>query len=378
MTGAHYDPVGFSELPHWESDDHLAALKAFLASCPKIVSLRRSAAAKAGQQRTPQALADVCEAALGLPAKPTRLEARGFFEKHFLAHRVTHAGHEGLLTGYYEPLIEGSRIREGRFQAPILRRPPDLVTVVNETEANPAGKATHARRTAAGLVPFATRAEIDAGALAGQNLELLYLADPVDVFFLQIQGAGRIRLTTGEIVRVQYDGKNGHPYTSIGRYLIDNGLVAADRMSLGALGKWLKADAARARAVMNQNASYVFFREMDATGEGPPGAIEVPLVAGRSIAVDPGVHALGSPIYVSAPTLQPPGHKRPFNRLMVAHDVGAAIKGPERADIYFGSGESAGRIAGSTRHPGNLFVLLAREGSPQPATPAVRGAKANQ
>lgn len=367
MTRASYDPVAYREVPGWEADDHLAALKAFLASCPRLVAAGR-AAGKSGEPRTPPELRSACEAALALPDKVTRIEARAFFERHFLPHRVVHDKLDGLLTGYYEPLLEGSRKREGKFQTPILKRPPDLVTVVAETKGSVAGGLTHARRTAAGLVPFSTRAEIEAGALGGQSLELIYLTDPVEKFFLQIQGSGRIRLTDGTTVRVHYDGKNGHPFTSIGRYLIDKGLFAADRMSMGALGRWLKTDVERARLIMNQNASYVFFRELAADAGGPLGAIEVPLIAGRSLAVDPAIHTLGSPVYVNAPTLTPSGHARPFSRLMVAHDVGSAIRGPERGDIYFGSGESAGRVAGTTKHPGNFFVLLATSPAATKAT----------
>lgn len=355
MNAPSLSPVVFSDLPGWADDDHLAALKAFLVSCPQVV------AGKAGRASGPdtEALPAVCGAALALQ-RPTKVTARAFFEDHFQPHRIVHKDTEGLLTGYYEPLIDGSRKRQGRFQTPIFKRPADLVTIVPETRGAAPGSLTHARRTTAGLVPFATRAEIDAGALAGQNLEILYLSDPVEKFFLQIQGSGRIRLTDGTTVRVQYDGKNGHPYTSIGRYLIDKGLLAADKMSMGALGRWLKSDLERGRTVMNQNASYVFFRELPPDASGPLGAIQVPLVAGRSLAIDPGVHRLGRPIYVSAPTLTPSGHHVPFNRLMVAHDVGGAIKGPERGDIYFGSGETAERQASRVRHPGNLFVLVAK------------------
>lgn len=359
MTQVSLDPVAFGEVPGWDDDDHLAAFKAFLASCPRLVAARRASGAKAVESRTPPELKAACEAALALPEKITRVDARAFFERHFLPHRVVHDKTEGLLTGYFEPLLEGSRTRQGKFQTAILKRPPDLVTVVPETQGTPPAGLTHARRTAAGLVPFATRAEIEAGALQGQSLELIYLTDPVEKFFLQIQGSGRIRLTDGTTVRVHYDGKNGHPFTSIGRYLIDKGLLAADRMSMGALGRWLKSDVERARLVMNQNASYVFFRELPSDAGGPLGAIEVPLVAGRSLAVDPAIHVLGSPVFVSAPTLTPAGHARSFGRLMVAHDVGSAIRGPERGDIYFGSGESAGRLAGTTRHPGNFYVLVA-------------------
>ncbi len=381
MGNASYEPIAFDALPQWSNDDHLAALKAFQASCPPLMARERTATGKP----TDAGVLAICRTAMDLPAKVSRAEARAFFQRHFQPHRVRHAASEGLMTGYFEPMLEGSRRREGRFQTAILKRPPDLVTLVSETgkqvtkpDTPALASLTHARRAAAGLVPFATRAEIAAGALADKNLELIYLADEVDKFFLQIQGSGRIRLTDGTTIRVHYDGKNGHPYTSIGRYLIAKGLLAADKVSMGALGRWLKSDAARARHVLNQNASYVFFREMPADAGGPLGAIQVSLVAGRSLAIDPAFHRLGSPVYVSAPTLKPKGHAHPFNRLMVAHDVGSAIKGPERGDIYFGSGETAGRIAGVTKHPGNLFVFLpanAASPSAQPGGPPPPGPK---
>ena len=369
-------PAAWADLPGWADDDHLAALKAFRLSCPRL--LAAASGARPGKVKPTPELAIACEAALALPEKVTRAQARTFFETHFLPERLVHDAPHGLLTGYYEPLLEGSRTRDARFATPIHRRPPDLVTLIDETDRGAVGgQLTHARRTAAGLVPFATRAEITGGALASQGLELLWLADPVDVFFLQVQGSGRIRLTDGTIVRVHYDGKNGHPYTSVGRYLIDKGLFAADRMSLGALGRWLRADPSRGREAMNQNASYVFFRELADDAKGPLGALEVPLTAGRSLAVDPRYHALGAPVYVAAPTLVHAGKGAPFQRLMIAQDVGSAIKGPERGDIYFGSGDAAGRTAGVTKHPGHLFALKSRPPAAQVVTgSAVPPAKA--
>ncbi|MGE0767995.1 MAG: murein transglycosylase A [Hyphomicrobiaceae bacterium] len=354
IGGTTFEPLAFGDLPGWADDDHAAALKAFQSSCPQVI------AGKAGKPtgEGAAALVTACKAAMALPAKMTRVAARAFFERQFQPHRVLHAAPEGLLTGYYEPVIDGSRTPRGKFQTPLLKRPADLVTVVNAKRRELHAGLSHARRTPSGLEPFSTRAEIEAGALAGQNLELLYLASPVDIYFLQIQGAGRIRLQDGSFVRVQYDGKNGHPYASIGRYLIDKGLLAADKMSMGALGRWLKSDLVRAKEVMNQNASYVFFREMPADARGPHGAFDVALIAGRSLAIDPNFHRLGGLVYVSGPTLTPKGQSRPFNRLMVAHDVGGAIKGPERADIYFGTGETAEAQAGGVRHPGHLYALV--------------------
>lgn len=363
-AGVTFEPIAFQDLPGWAEDDHLAALKAFQSSCPQVV------AGKAGRSvgEGAAALVEACKTAMALPPKMTRQAARLFLESQFRPHRILHSASEGLLTGYYEPVIEGSRTPQGKFQTPLLKRPPDLVTIPSgSTRGALHGSLTHAQRTPDGLAPFATRAEIASGALAGKNLELLYLASPVDKYFLQIQGAGRIRLQDGSFVRVQYDGKNGHPYRSIGRYLIDKGLLAADKMSMGALGRWLKADLDRAREVMNQNASYVFFREMPADARGPQGAFEVTLIAGRSVAIDPSVHRLGSFVYVSGPTLTPPGHARPFNRLMVAHDVGGAIKGPERADIYFGTGDRAEAQASGVRHPGHLYALVPTTARFEPA-----------
>src|SRR6185312_14831510 len=218
---------------------------------------------------------------------------------------------------------------------------------------------THARRTATGTEPYATRAEIEAGALKGKGLELVYLADPVDLFFMQIQGSGRVKLTDGSTIRLHYDGKNGHPYSSIGRYLIEKGLLAADKVSLGALSSWLKADRERGKQVMWQNASYVFFRELQgAEASAARGAMNSPLTPGRSLAVDTAYHVLGAPIFVTGTDMTHVDKAGAFNRLMIAQDVGSAIKGPERGDIYFGSGDKAGKLAGVTKHEGNFFVLL--------------------
>lgn len=362
------EPVRYAELPGWHSDDHLAALRAFQTSCPKVMKAAK-AAKSAGSARAQ--LADVCRAAIALK-RPTRADAREFFETHFIPHQVVHKADRGFLTGYYEPVLTGSRTSQGRFQTPIYRRPPDLINVVADTErASKSNGLSHMRKTAEGVEPYPTREEIETGALAGKGLELLYLADPVDAFFMHVQGSGRIKLTDGSSVRVNYDGKNGHPYTSIGQYLIKKKLFPANEMSLESLGAWLRADPARARKVMWQNASFIFFRELKGReAEGAMGALSVALTPGRSLAVDTAFHTLGSPIYVVAPALKHATGKGGFNRLMVAQDVGSAIKGPERGDIYFGSGARAGKLAGVTSHPGNFFVLL-------PA-PAQRAAQARE
>ena len=363
MTGTDvsFEPVRFADLPGWENDDHSAALVAFLKSCDCLED--RSA----GIDTALEGLIGAARSAEGNPRA-----ARCFFESWFDPHRIVHSRSNGLLTGYYEPVLPGSRTRYGRYQVPIYRRPADLENLVNESMRGAAGEAlTHARRTEEGrLVPYPTRAEIESGALSGCGLELVYLADAVDAFFVHIQGSALIAFEDGSSVRLSYDGKNGHPYTSIGRYLVKAGVFAAEEITLDVLKGWLRADPERAQQVMWQNASYIFFRELTGTeAKSALGAEQIPLTAGRSLAVDASVYRLGLPIYVVAPELNHTAEGGPFQRLMIAQDVGSAIKGPERGDIYFGTGDDAGRWAGMTRHAGNFFALLPRAGRVPTKTP---------
>lgn len=346
-----YQPVAFADLAGWQTDDHAAALAAFQLSAKRLL-----AKAAAGSSRAPAALLASAAAAASVKAA----DARSFFETHFTPHRVAHNGQAGLLTGYYEPILRGSRTQTPQFAVPLHRRPADLENLVAESERGAmAHQFTHMRRTPSGLEPYATRADIENGALAGQGLELFWLQDAVDAFFLHVQGSGVIAFADGSSVRVAYDGKNGHPYTSIGRYLIDEGLFPADQMTLDALKDWLRDNPALATSVLQQNKSFVFFRELlGAEADNPVGVEEIPLSPGRSLAVDTGFHAIGSPVYVVAPSLTHATPAGGFQRLMVAQDVGSAIRGPERGDLYFGTGDEAGRLAGNTKHPGTFFVLL--------------------
>jgi len=330
-----------------------------------VIARSREGAAEADSKRPqvpPAALAAACARATAQAAEITTKEAaRGFFEENFTPNAVIKKGQASLLTGYYEPVLQGSRTADGPYQTPIYRRPPDLVNVVDDTRRGvlKPSDLTHVRKTSTGTEPYFTRAEIEGGALKGKGLELLYFSDPVEVFFMQIQGSGRVRLTDGSTVRIHYDGKNGHPYSSIGRYLIEKGLLAADKVSMGALKNWLRADPERGKQVMWQNASYVFFRELKGPdAKGPMGAMQVQLTPGRSLAVDPSHHTLGLPIFVNAEGMGHVGKSTGLRRLMVAQDVGSAIKGPERGDIYFGSGDAAGRLAGVTKHPTKFTVLV--------------------
>ncbi len=358
-----FEPVGYDLLPGWDRDDHLLALKAFIESCKRILFAVR-VGARTGETPPDPGLLSACEHANVLSAgKVTRAAARMFFETHFTPHRVIHNGPDGLLTGYYEPVVKGARERSAHFTAPLLKRPVDLVNLVAESERGAkAENLTHARKTKAGWEPYPTRQQIEEGALSGQGLELIYLKDPIEVFFMQIQGSGRIALPDGTHVRVTYDGKNGHPYTSIGRYLIEKGWFPANRMSLGALKAWLRANPDKMRDVLWQNRSYVFFRELEGDqAKSAMGVLEIPLTPGRSLAVDTRYHAMGTPVYVASHEITHlTADKRPFERLMIAQDVGSAIRGPERGDIFCGSGDKAGRCAGITKHPGTFYVLLPR------------------
>ncbi len=375
MKGISYQPLAYADIPGWDQDDHAAAFKAFRNSCGRVIASSRGRPVGDKRPAPSAAVVAACTAASEHTGPVTKAGAKAFFEQHFAAHAVVHNGPRGLLTGYYEPLLEGSRTPQGAFQTPVYKRPPDLVNLVDETQRGSLGMGlTHARKTEKGVEPYLTRAQIDQGALKGQNLELVYLSDPVEVFFLQVQGSGRVKLTDGTITRIHYDGKNGHPYSSIGRYLIEKGLLAADKVSMGALKRWLKDDPERGKLVMQQTASYVFFRELKNTeANGPLGAMSAPLTPGRSLAVDPGFHTLGLPIYVSGSDMKHVTKSGEFNRLMIAQDVGSAIKGPERGDIYFGSGDAAGRLAGVTKHAGKFIVLLPRDESPQAKAPLATG-----
>ena len=287
-----FDPISFSDVPGWSDDDHLAAWKAFLASCGAVLKTAQRRPKSPAHLRRIKALLDVCALALAetkAGSRPNAPRRPAFFETYFRPHRVSGAqaarSVDRILRAAAQRFADA---RSATFKVPIYRRPADLVNVVAESERGAkSASSTHMRQTERGLEPYLTRAEIEEGGLAGQGLELMYFKDPVDVFFMQVQGSGRVELPDGTKVRVAYDGKNGYPYTSIGRALIDEGEISREAMSLKALKQWLRTNSERAKAVMWQNKSYVFFREL--TGDeakGPMGANSIPLQPGRSLAVD--------------------------------------------------------------------------------------------
>jgi len=335
-------PVSFAEIEGWARDDHTAAFAALRASCRKRPTSNHG-----------------CQGVLDLGEKVDRKAARRFFETHYVPHRFEEE-QPGLVTGYYEPEVSGSRERKSATQVPVYGRPDDLVQVTpDELRAFYNDSFSVGRRKGDELVPYYTRAEIDEGALSGKGLELLYLDDAIELFFMQIQGSGRVRFPDGSWTRLGYAAKNGHSYTSIGRLLAERGEKPPGGLTMEGLKYWLRADAARGRALMHENKSYVFFHELPEAeaGDGPIGAQGVALTPGRSLAVDAAYHKLGTPVFVTAPEAPTPNGK-PFRRLMIAQDVGSAIRGKERGDIYWGSGPEAGAIAGVTKTQARFYVLL--------------------
>ena len=270
---------------------------------------------------------------------------------------------DAVFTGYFEPEFHGSLTRDATYRVPVYRRPPELLTV-HDTQGN----AVTGRAQFGHVVPYLTREQIDHGALEGRGLELLWLADPVDLFFLQVQGSGRVRLPSGQIVRVGYAGRNGAAYTPLGRLLLDRGDLPADGISMQTIRAWLAAHPEQAQSVMEADANYVFFRVVNdlRPDQGPPGALGLDLVPLRSAAIDRNFLPLGALLWVESTT--PSGVA--LQRLMLAQDLGTDITGPARADVFFGWGEEAAQQAGAMHAGGHLTILLPRPVATLAAAPA--------
>ncbi len=308
------------------------------------------------------ALGDICRKNASLKPK-NAAAARAFFEENFRPVRITKLGEpEGFLTGYYEPIVQGSRFPSPEFPVPLYRRPKDLVAAGHAAGVFPNKGVQIGRRNGKNeFVPYFDRAEIEAGALDGRYLEICYVKDFFEAITIQIQGSARVVLEDGTIVRVNYDSYNGYPYASIGRVLIERNEIPRDEMSMQRIKDWMKVNPNKAAEVRATNRSFVFFRitGLD-NGDEPRGAQDVPLTPGRSIAVDK-PHVYGTPFYIEAMLpIDTPKPSTSFRRLMIAQDTGSAIVGPARADLYFGAGDAAGKIAGRIRHPGRFVMLLPR------------------
>ena len=354
---ADLQPLAFADLPGWATAGPAAALAA----------LRRQAAAWSDGAPKTRALgidgARLARLARAAPATTDEVTARAFFEANFTPARVVPRDGRPFLTGYFEPELEGSRRPTERFRVPLLARPDDLVDV--DASNRPAAldpSRAFARSTPDGLVPYFDRAEIETGALAGRGLELVFLEDPVDAFFVHVQGSVRIRLVDGGVMRLAYAAKAGHPYTSIARELIARGVATPEAMTADVLRAWLRANPDEAPALMRRNRSYVFFAEQPDLDPdlGAIAAAKAQLAPGVSLAVDRTLHTFGTPIFLDADLpLGPDGRLEPFRRLMIAQDTGSAILGPARGDVFVGLGTEAGRRAGLIRHEPRAFVVLA-------------------
>lgn len=321
----------FRTLPGWVEDDHAQALPALHRTCGWVE--RQTPERRIGDHPVAGTVADwrpICTAARTLPVGDAEA-ARIFFETHFTPITLG-GGEEGLFTGYYEPLLHGSWTRTGRYTVPIYRMPP---------------------RTRKALP---SRARIAAGALAGRGLELMWVDDPIDAFFLEIQGSGRAVMADGSVVGLSYAGQNGHPYFPVGRWLIDQGIATPEEMSLQYIRRWLTEHRDQAQALMNRNPSHVFFRLRG--GGGPRGARDMELTPGRSLAVDPDFVPLGPPVWLDVQGAPVPGGA--IRRLVVAQDTGGAIKGPVRGDLFWGDGPAAEEGAGLMKARGRFTLLAPR------------------
>jgi membrane-bound lytic murein transglycosylase A len=343
--------ASFADLPGWQADDVAAALAAFLETCGRILLSKQPLSAPLGNGAggTVGDWQPPC-AALATLADKDAGSARRFFETWFRPWLAGNNGKsEGLFTGYYEPELNGARKPGGTYMTPLRKRPPDLV-MVELGLFRPAwrGERIAGRVVEGRLKPYENRAEIEKGALDRFNLAFLWVDDPVDAFFLEIQGSGRVRLEDGTTARVGYDGQNGQPYVPIGRLLVERGELAKDEASMQSIRAWIKAHPEAGKTLMDENPSYVFFHET--SGAGPVGSDGTVLTPGRSLAIDRTFVPLGVPVYVDA--------GEDLRRLLVAQDTGGAIRGPVRGDVFWGYGAAAAERAGKMKLRGQYFLLL--------------------
>lgn len=351
----------FSQLPGWAEDSPAAAFDAFCRSARRALE---SAPYKPGSLGlTHQDFEPAFKAALALDDRGRQDEAaiRAFFEDLFLPLELCSDELPGLVTGYYEPEIEVRDEPSEGFAYPFLRKPEHLVKVPDPAHPPPGIPKGHAYmiERAGGFEPCPDRREIETGAFDSMGLEIAWAASRVDVFFAHVQGCARLHGAGRPVRRITYDGKSGHPFTGIGRLLVNDGDIPAEEISMASIRAWLARHPERSDELMWQNRSFIFFREaeVDDARLGPVAAAKVPLEPGRSMAVDKRIHTFGTPIFVTAPDLEDFDASRPFARLMVAQDTGTAIVGPARGDLFAGSGPQAGDKAGAINNRANFFVL---------------------
>lgn len=370
VPGAQYLPLAWADVKGWSDDNHLAAYKTFRASCRTINAQTGAPEPKA----LGASLNEPCRAAKSLELTDDA-KARTFFEENFAPLRISRLGEpDGFVTGYYEPVLEGSRTQTEVFNVPVYRRPSNLFVrgykqdSVSLPNKGPVYRKIGRRK----LVPYYDRGEIEDGKIAGRGLEIAWLKDPTDLLFAQIQGSARIKFEDGGTVRLNYDAYNGYPYTAVGRVLIERGIIPKEEMSMQKIREWMAQNPDGAKDLRRQNRSYIFFREVNLSDKDEAvGAQGIPLTAGRSIAVDKSLHVYGTPFFIEGELpIDSERSKTPFHRLMIAQDTGSAIIGPARADLYFGAGADAGRVSGRLRHPMHFVMLV-----PKGLDPSVRGAR---
>jgi membrane-bound lytic murein transglycosylase A len=346
IPGAQLEPLTFAALNGWHGDDHAAAFGSFLKSCKAILA---SSPAQRAARPMYGGLYRVCQHAAAM-GHLDRDKARTFFEANFKPVRVVPNGEQdGFFTGYYETVIEGSRHRSADYNVPIYKMPGNAA------------------------LAHADRIRIEDGLLAGKGLEIVWLKNPVDAFFAQIQGSARVKLAGGGAMRIGYAGRNGLPYTAVGKFLIDRGIYTREEMSMDKIRSWMEANPAEGRELRRKNLSYVFFREVPAAkDEHSTGGQGVELTPLHSIAIDKSIHVYGTPVWIEAQLpIASEKPETPFRHLAIAQDTGTAIVGPARADIFFGAGEDIGLIAGRIKQPGRFIMLVpngvAVANSPPPA-----------
>jgi membrane-bound lytic murein transglycosylase A len=340
--------VVWEDVDGWRQEDPGPALPAFLRSC-QVLHQRPDWEAP-------------CAAAADLDPFEAE-EVRSFFESNFVPHRVNNPdGSKGLLTGYYVPDLRGSRIRSEKCNYPLYAQPDDLLVIdLRDLYPELGNYRLRGRLEGRRVVPYWDREKIDGDEKPLQGKELCWVEDPVELFFLHIQGSGRITLDDGTVVMVNYADQNGHPYRSIGKLLIERGAMTPAQMSMQNIRAWARNNPEEVARLLAENPSYIFFRELVSSDEMPPGALGVPLTPGRSLAVDPRTIPLGAPVFVATTW---PNSPDPLNRLMLAQDTGGAIKGRVRGDFFWGAGDEAGNFAGRMKQSARMWVFLPAAAAP--------------
>jgi len=344
-------PAKWEEVDGLNQDDVSLAWPAWMQSCSTLIN-------RPMWQK-------VCNTATQLndqtANKPDAEAVQAYFKQNFSVYKTTNIDgtDSGLITGYYEPLLNGSHTKSEKYSNPLYETPSDLITVELDSQF-PELKYKRVRGRLVGnkLVPYYNRAEIEANVSPIKGREFIYIDDIIDVFYLQIQGSGLVQLDSGEQVHVGYDNQNGHAYNSIGRLLIERGELTSENASMNGIKNWAKNNPTKLRELLESNPSYVFFRELPAGLPGPLGALGVPILAERVVAVDPKFVPLGAPVFLSTTE---PNSAKPLKRLMMAQDTGGAIKGGVRADFFWGAGSEAGKLAGAMKQTGSIWVLLPKE-----------------